>query len=118
MKILIVDDNEHMRNEIVALVSRPGDDLRSCGDGAMALKEYEALRPDWVLMDVRMHGMDGLAATREILARNPKAKIAIVTNYAEDEELRNAANAAGAKLFLGKDRLDELRDALEASDRG
>lgn len=118
MKILIVDDNEHMRNEIVVLVSRPGDDLRSCGDGATAIGEYEAMRPDWVLMDVRMPGMDGLAATREILARDPGAKIAVVTNYAEDQELRNAANAAGAKLFLGKDRLDELRDALDAFDRG
>lgn len=116
MKILIVDDNAHIREEIKDHVSRKGDEVRMCADGSEALELYPALQPDWVLMDIRMSTLDGLQTTKRILAKDPTARIAIVTNYANDDQLRQAALGAGARLFFGKDWLDELRAALDEFD--
>ena len=83
-------------------------DVCECADGSEALAAYKRCLPDWVLMDLEMRRMNGFDATRQIVARFPKAKVAIVTGY-EDENLRRAAEEAGASEYFVKENLFELR---------
>jgi CheY-like chemotaxis protein len=111
MTILIVEDNDAMRQIIKTLVADLTDTFAECEDGAQALGAYGRNHPDWVLMDIRMKEMDGLAATRQIKAAHPEARIIIVTAY-DDARLREAAHAAGASAFVHKEYLLELRRIL------
>lgn len=90
-------------------------DFEECEDGADALRCYEKTRPDWVLMDWEMRRMDGLTATREIIAKHPQAKILMVTQY-DDEQLKEAARTAGAKGFILKENLMDLRRQILMND--
>lgn len=111
MRLLIVDDNAKMRLLIRSIVAGVGADVVECGDGTGALAAYISYRPDWVLMDVEMAGMDGIQATHAITARFPDARIIIVTQYA-DATTRGAAASAGAVGFVSKENLIELRALL------
>lgn len=113
MNLLIVEDNARMRRMIKTVVQDLADDIAECDDGADALPLYARQRPDWVLMDIRMRGIDGLAATRQIIAAYADAKIIIVTNY-DDARLREAAREAGACAYILKENLLEVRRLLQA----
>jgi CheY-like chemotaxis protein len=105
---MIVDDNEQMRRTIKSIVSDLVEDLYECEDGGQALALYAEHRPDCVLMDLRMNEMDGLEATRLIIASFPQARIVTVTDY-DDAELREAALRAGARHYIRKRSLFDLR---------
>jgi two-component system response regulator DegU len=111
MTILIVEDNEPMRELLKKLVSDLADNLTECDDGARALGAYQRCHPDWVLMDIKMKEMDGLAATRQIKAAFPEARIIIVTGY-DNDRLRAAAHNAGACGYAHKENLLGLRRLL------
>jgi DNA-binding NarL/FixJ family response regulator len=104
MKILIVDDSSEMRQEIKGFLSEIAEQIEECSDGAQALAAYAEHRPAWVLMDLVMKETDGLAATREIKAAFPEARIIILTNY-DDADLREAARSAGACHYVLKECL-------------
>ena len=91
--VLIVDDSRPMRELIRMTLAGVAEIVGECSDGSEALSAYERLRPDWVLMDIEMTHVDGITATREIMAAHPLAKIVIVTDY-NDDALRHAARAA------------------------
>ncbi|RIV41661.1 DNA-binding response regulator [Micromonospora radicis] len=85
-----------------------------CGDGAEALASARRLRPDVVLMDVRMPGVDGVAATRAIAADDTGVRVLVLTTYHVDDAVR-AALRAGASGFLLKDAVPaELTMAVRA----
>ena len=111
MTILIVEDNATIRRLIRRAISDFADTIFECEDGADALVAYTKHHPDAVLMDVRMPRMDGLSATRQILAHYPGARIVIVTDY-NDDELRSAAREAGACAYALKNNLTELDTLL------
>lgn len=111
MALLIIDDNREMRLLIRRIVRTVSDDVVECDDGSEALAAYDAHRPAWVLMDVEMARMDGLQATKAIVARFPDARVVIVSQYT-DAATREAARAAGAVAFVAKDTLTELRALL------
>ncbi|QPP07788.1 response regulator transcription factor [Streptomyces bathyalis] len=104
IRVLIADDQEMVREGIsVLLTSRPGIDVvGEAVDGLDAVEKTAALRPDVALLDVRMPGMDGLEATREIVAASPATKVLILTTYDVDEYVYRALRA-GASGFLLKD---------------
>ncbi len=106
--ILIVEDNPQMRRTLRELLGGVVTDCYECSDGREALVAYQQYRPDWVLMDLKMAGTDGLTATAAICAADPAARILIVTNY-DDPALREAARQAGACGFVPKENLLELR---------
>ncbi len=114
MKVLIVDDNEQMRQMIQSLLREQVEEFYECSDGAEALDAFTRFCPDWVLMDLNMEDDDGLAATRRIIAACPGAKVMIVTNF-DDVHLRNAAQDAGACGYVTKDNLFGLRQLLSRS---
>jgi two-component system chemotaxis response regulator CheY len=96
-----------MRALIRSLVEEISADVHECADGQSAVDLYERVRPDVVLMDVSMDGMDGLAATRAIRKSDPAARVVIVTANG-DGQLRADALAAGASAFLAKQNLLDL----------
>jgi len=114
MKLLIVDDNAPMRELIKRMLGDLADEISECEDGDQALAVYAAERPDWVLMDIEMKRMNGIAATRRLLAAFPEARVVVVTNYS-DQPLREAARKAGACGYVLKENLMEVRLLLQAS---
>jgi DNA-binding NarL/FixJ family response regulator len=111
--VMIVDDNEPIRGFIKEYVKQivGKDEFYECSDGLEAVDAYQRIRPEWVLMDIKLPGMDGLAATRKIVEQSPEARIIMVTNF-DDLELRNAAQANGARGYVLKERLFELRELM------
>jgi CheY-like chemotaxis protein len=114
MKVLIVEDNAVMREMIKRIVGDLVDEISECEDGNQALAAYEARCPDWVLMDIEMPDMDGIAATRCLIKTHPEAKVIIVTDYG-DKPLRAAAYAVGACGYVLKENLFEVRRWLQPS---
>lgn len=106
--ILIVDDHAEVRRMTRFFLRDLPFDFEECDDGADALECYEKIRPVWVLMDWEMRRMDGLTAARRIIGKYPQAKILMVTQY-DDRELKEAAIKAGAKGFILKENLMDLR---------
>jgi DNA-binding NarL/FixJ family response regulator len=104
IRVLIADDQMMVREGFsVLLGSQP--DIEVAGeavDGRDAVGKVAALRPDVALLDVRMPGMNGLEATREIVAGTPETKVLILTTYDLDEYVYQALRA-GASGFLLKD---------------
>lgn len=107
MKVLIVEDNPRMRRMLTEFVGHKFTEICECYDGDQALASYAEHHPDWVLMDWQMPKMDGITATREIIAEFPTAKICLVTSY-DDAFLKSEALEAGAKGFVLKRNLAEL----------
>jgi DNA-binding NarL/FixJ family response regulator len=120
IKVLLVDDQSLMRLGF-AMVLEAEDDMAVVGeaaDGAAALKQVEALRPDVVLMDVRMPAMDGIEATRRIAGAFPDTKVLLLTTFDLDQ-YAFAGLKAGASGFLLKDvRPAELVQAIRAVHSG
>lgn len=112
MKLLIVDDNAEMRRLIAGIVGDLVDSISECDDGAEALARYTDVQPDLVLMDIRMRQLDGISASRQIIAGFPEANICAVTDHT-DEPTRKAARDAGISNFVAKDDLFDIRTVIE-----
>ncbi len=114
---MIVDDHAGFRQVAKALLQATGAECVEYGDGRKAIAGYAESRPDVVLMDIAMEGLDGLRATAQIKAAFPAARILMLTQY-DDPDLRKAAERAGACGYVLKDDLAQLppllRTMLEA----
>jgi CheY-like chemotaxis protein len=113
MKLLIVDDNISIRRLIRSVVAGVAEEIQECESGRRALAAYLEYHPDVVLMDIEMKELDGIAATIQIKAAHPAAKIIMVTNY-DDAELREAARDAGACGYVLKHSLLEVNAVLRS----
>jgi CheY-like chemotaxis protein len=109
--ILIVDDNNNVRRMIRSLIEEIDADVIEAADGGSAIEAFEQQRPEWVLMDVNMHPVDGLTAMRTILEKHPCAQIVIVSQH-QDARTRATALSMGAYAFVGKGNLMELRELV------
>jgi two-component system response regulator DegU len=111
MRLLIVEDNVGMRALIKRALAGLGAEFVECSDGAEAVAAYTDERPDFVLMDIEMPTMDGVTATRRIIAADPSAQVIIVTNH-DHPSLREAARDAGACGYALKENLLAIRELL------
>lgn len=110
MVFLIVDDSPRMRESFKRTISQSvpnNHKVYEAADGNEAIRMYDEVRPDWVLMDIKMEPMDGLEASRIILASHPEARIIILTNY-DDVGYRKAAREAGVRKYILKERFNEV----------
>ncbi|WP_411721963.1 response regulator [Mycetocola sp.] len=104
IRVMIVDDQDLLRMGL-SMVIAAEDDMVLAGeaaDGATAVERARTLQPDVILMDVRMPGLDGIEATRRIIAERPDARVIILTTFDLDEYAFGGLNA-GASGFLLKD---------------
>ncbi|MFF5077586.1 response regulator [Actinoplanes sp. NPDC000266] len=116
IRLLLVDDQALIRAGFRMILEETGgiDVVGEAPDGAEAVRLTAELRPDVILMDVRMPGVDGIEATRRIVARDPAARVLILTTFDLDE-YAFAALRAGASGFVLKDvPVDELARAVRA----
>jgi DNA-binding NarL/FixJ family response regulator len=120
IKVLLVDDQMLIRQGIKMLLSTEVDMqvVGEAANGREALAQIEMLRPDVVLMDVRMPEMDGVSATRAVMARWPEQGVIILTTF-EDEEYIFEGLKAGARGYLLKDiSSEEMAEAVRVVARG
>jgi CheY-like chemotaxis protein len=111
MNLLIAEDSPKMRDMIKEMFRPFFENIFECEDGLSAVLKYKKYIPDWVFMDIKMKGMDGITATGEITKDFPGAKIIIVTGY-KDTEFRKAAEKNGAAGYVLKDNLYEIYNII------
>lgn len=115
MNIVIVDDDILVSNALKTILET-GEDITVTGmgqDGEEAVKLYASLKPDVLLMDIRMRKMGGLTAAREILKEYPDARILLLTTFSDDEYIVKALKY-GVKGYLIKQDYNCILPAIRA----
>jgi DNA-binding NarL/FixJ family response regulator len=114
VRVLLADDDDLMRAGLRAVLSTDEgiEVVGEAGDGRAAVSEALVRRPDVVLMDVRMPDLDGISATRELLAVVPAAKVAILTTFEQDDYIFGALSAGASGFLLKRTRPEELIAAI------
>ncbi|MBI1802768.1 MAG: response regulator transcription factor [Chloroflexi bacterium] len=120
IKLLIVDDHPVVRRGLQSMLA-DAKDVQVVGEatsGAEALAQVAKIKPDVILMDIRMPGADGVQVTRRLRREHPDIKIIILTTYDDDQHLFNAIEA-GAHAFLTKHAdYADLADSIRAVYKG
>ena len=119
IKVLIVDDHTVVRDGLTAMLGRESDfhAVGEAANGVQAVERSRQLKPDVILMDLRMPELDGVQAMRQIREDDPTVKFLVLTTYDSDEYIFDAIEA-GAKGYLLKDTSrQELFRALRAASR-
>jgi len=120
VRVLVTDDQALVREGLMTLLSTVEgiEPVGSAADGAEAVRLATELRPDVVLMDLRMPVMDGVEATALIRAALPETEVVVLTTHADDESIFGALRA-GARGYLTKDAgLAEIARAVHAAAAG
>lgn len=118
--VMLVDDHPVVRKGLRGMID-PEPDLHVVGEaatGAEAVAMSAELRPDVILMDLRMPGIDGVTATEQILATQPAARIVVVTTYETDTDILRAVEAGAAGYLLKDASRADLTDAIRDAARG
>ena len=121
IRVLIADDHQVVREGLQMILGDERSGVQVVGEAATgeeAVRLAQALRPDVVLMDLLMPGMDGVEALRRMRAQGLQSQVLILTSFADDERVREAVRA-GAIGYLLKDVLKaSLLQAIRAAARG
>jgi DNA-binding NarL/FixJ family response regulator len=114
VRVLLVDDDDLMRAGLRSVLSSDEaiEVVGEAGDGRAAVQSARALRPHVVLMDIRMPDLDGIAATREVLAASPEAKVAVLTTFEQDDYVFGALSAGASGFLLKRTKPEELIAAI------
>lgn len=114
MRVIVVDDDKIVVKSLVTILGAMGIDVvGTASNGKEALDEFKRLHPDVVLLDIRMDEYDGIWATEKIIESDKNAKILLLTTFSEEEYIKNAVEK-GAKGYVLKDNIEDLKPAIEA----
>lgn len=118
-RIILVDDHEVVRLGLKSLLERHPqfDVIGEAGSAREAIEKTETLKPDVVVMDIRLPGTSGIEACEQIVNKHPNVKVIMLTSYAEDEMLFSAIRAGASGYILKQIGSDDLVKALEAVSR-
>ncbi|MEN3615771.1 response regulator transcription factor [Plantactinospora sp. ZYX-F-223] len=114
LRVVLADDDDLMRAGLCAVLSTD-ETLQVVGeaaDGREAVTRTRQLRPDVVLMDVRMPGMDGIAATETIVQTVPETRVLILTTFEDDDYVLGALHAGASGFLLKRARPEQLIAAI------
>jgi len=119
-RVMLVDDHEVVRVGLRSLLERHPqfDVVGEAGSAREAIQKTDLLKPDVVVMDIRLPGSSGIEACEQIVTKHPKVKVIMLTSYAEDEMLFSAIRAGASGYVLKQIGSDDLVKALEAVGRG
>jgi DNA-binding NarL/FixJ family response regulator len=114
VRVLIVEDDALMRAGLRGVLdAAPGIEVvGEAGDGRDAAHRAGVHHPDVVLMDIRMPGVDGIAATREVLAAFPDVRVVVLTTFEQDDYLFGALEAGASGFLLKRSKPEELVAAI------
>jgi DNA-binding NarL/FixJ family response regulator len=114
VRVLIVDDDDLMRAGLRGVLSSDEtiEVVGEAGDGRDAAYRTRLLQPDVVLMDVRMPDVDGISATRDVLADFPEVKVVILTTFEQDDYIFGALSAGASGFLLKRTAPEELVAAI------
>jgi two-component system NarL family response regulator len=103
-RVLVVDDHALFRTGVANIINQEADlvVVAEAGNGAEAVEAFDEHHPDVTLLDLRMPVMEGVEAVRRIRARDPQARVIVLTTYDTDEDISRALKA-GAKAYVLKD---------------
>ena len=120
IKVMIVDDHEVVRLGLKAAVEPEADIdvVADTGDAKAALREAEFSRPDVVLMDVRMPGLDGIQACRMLREVLPETKVVMLTSYSDEQAVMASIMAGASGYLLKNTRRAELLNAVRSAAAG
>jgi DNA-binding NarL/FixJ family response regulator len=120
IRVAVVDDHAIVRNGLVQLLSSDPalEVVGAVGDGAAAVALCAELRPDVVLMDLSMPGMDGVEATRRIMESAPRLQVVVLTSFVDRERVLAALDAGAIGYLLKDAEPDELLRGVHAAARG
>lgn len=120
IRVLLADDHEVVRVGVKVLLQQHPTlhVVAEAGTGEEAVKQAIDHRPDVVVMDIRMPGMSGIDACRQIVQQLPGTRVIMLTTYAEDEQLLAAIRAGAAGYVLKRIGSDELVRTIERVARG
>ena len=120
IRILLADDQQLVREGLCALLDLIPDIhvVGEAGDGTETVERARQMRPDVVLMDVRMPGLDGVAATRRLHETCPEIKVVILTTFDDDEYVFEGLRAGAVGYLLKDVPSEQLAEAIRAAARG
>jgi DNA-binding NarL/FixJ family response regulator len=120
LRILIADDHEVVRRGLAALLQmQEGWEIcAEASDGREAVEKAKLLKPDFIIVDIGMPNLNGLAATRQLVAHDPNFKIIVLTITDSDQVIREALDAGARGFVLKSDAVRDLVSAIEALQRG
>jgi DNA-binding NarL/FixJ family response regulator len=120
IRVLLADDHPVVRRGLAALLGtlEEFEVVAEAEDGEAAVREAQLTRPDVVLMDIRMPGIDGVEATRRIRKAVPDTAVLVLTMYDEDATVFTAMQAGAQGYLLKGAEQDEIADAIKAVARG
>src|SRR6266478_8633432 len=116
LRIFIADDHEVVRKGLCALLQGEAG-WEICGeasDGRTATEKVQELKPDVIILDIGMPGLNGLEATRQIIRDDPQARVLILTLHDSDQVVREVLNAGARGFLLKSDATRDLVAAVEA----
>ncbi|HNS50317.1 MAG TPA: response regulator transcription factor [Anaerolineae bacterium] len=120
IRVLICDDQTVVREGLQAILSTDAE-IEVCGlagDGREALRLATELRPDVVLMDLKMPVMNGVQATHALHSQHPEIHVLVLTTYADDVWIMDAVRAGASGYLLKDTRRDQLVDAIKGTAQG
>jgi NarL family two-component system response regulator LiaR len=120
IKILLIDDHPVVRKGIRAIIETDEafEIIGEGNNGKEAVQKYEQLSPDVVLMDLVMPEMDGIEAIRQIRAKNPNARILVLTSFSTDDKVFTAIQAGASGYLLKDSDPDDLLRSINQVYRG
>jgi DNA-binding NarL/FixJ family response regulator len=120
IRVLLVDDHQILRVSLGRLVDAEEDMevVGTSGDGGDAIDLVSAERPDVVLMDLSMPGMDGVEATRRIIGLGLGVRVVVLTSFSDRERIRDALDAGATGYVLKDTEPEDLLKAVRAAARG
>lgn len=120
IKVLLVDDHEMVRIGLAAVLDTE-DGIEVVGEasnGQEGIRLAQEYRPDVVLMDLVMEGMDGIETTRRLLQLHPDCKVIVLTSFLDDEKIYPVIEAGAFSYLLKTSRAAEIAQAIRAAARG